>query len=237
MNMPSKVIILLAITTLFFSTIGAAAVVTERGVLENEVEGNSEIKFNLNVANDIAPGYAIKVTSDLRSLTIDVSGTEHYERIDNSMIINPPLKNVKISIFGIAPPAFSTKSLKNFELVEIERGEYQYYRVVVIEDNGKEIREIGDDKKSFVLKEPQIYIDNKNKIESIENKKLKEIAQNLFNSGLVSVAGQLALIELNEDYKFGFNIQTLVALTSGVVGTIIGAFIGYILIKGKDIEV
>ena len=229
MNMPSKLIILLTITTLLFSTIGAASnFVTERGILENEVKGNSEINVNLDVADDIDPGYSIKVTSGLRDAKMDVGGTDLYKKFGSStMIINPPLKNVKISISGTTPPAYSPDNFKNLELIEVDRTQYQYYRIVALDGGGKEITEVGADQKSFVLKEPQIYIDNKNKIESIENKKLKEIAQSLFNSGFLSVAGELALIELNEDYKVGFNVQTLVALIAFVVGIISGAFICY----------
>lgn len=186
---------LLIITLVFFMLIDTvlALSVTERGIMDSVIEGRTENLFYLEI-DKVPEKYGIKIISDLDSLSIKpMDDYVDYSFTDGILLIPPPFSNKKVTveISGTTQDSYSKNNYKNLVNVELYNNEYLYYQVIVIDENGNEFKEIGDEKKSYKIKKPDFYTDIEKKVNSIENTQLKNISKNLFDSGFIYVAEEL----------------------------------------------
>jgi len=211
---------LLLITLVFFMLIDTviALSVTERGALDSVIEGRTEKLFNLEI-DKVPEKYGIKIISDLDSLSIKPTDDDvDYSFTNGILLISPPFgdKKVTVEISGTSQDSYLKNNYKNLVDVELNNKEYLYYQVIAIDENGKEFKEIGYEKKSYKIKKPDFYTDIEIKVNSIGNIQLKNIAKNLFDSGFIYVAE-----ELTDDLL----IKEEEVIPYWIYGVIIGLFI------------
>ena len=237
MLLNKKILLLLLLIALYFSLClnnVYALSASERGIIKSETDGSSEISFELDIS-EIPKDYGIKITSDLNELSMQPKGIDNYTFNDNILIIYPQNNKFTVKISGKTPSASYEESYKGLIFIKLNENEYLYYRVVVIDENRRETELLEDEKKFFILNEPKSYMDIKRKINSMQNEKLKEHVQELFNHGLINVACELAEAESNtgNDHFWGFR-EILFLLIFFVIGISIGLFIYHIHYKKSD---
>jgi len=224
-TLPKIMVITLLIMYIAATTITAYALtVTERGVISRIVKGSSDVSFELEVG-EVPQGYGVKITSDLDSLSMQPKDVENYEFKDDTLLIYPPIKKFSVKISGKTPPSYFEENYRNLVFTDLNKNEYLYYHVIIINETGAECKKIGEKKKSFVLKNPEYVVKVREKMESIENEKLKEVAEDLFEVGLVDFADKLA----SAGSKGGFSLFHVIVV--GVIAFLGGLYIGY-LFKG-----
>lgn len=186
---------LLIITLVFFMLIDTviALSVNERGILDSAIEGRTEKLFYLEI-DKLPEKYGIKIISDLDSLSIKPMDDDVDYSFTNGILLIPPpfsYEKVTVEISGTTQESYSKNNYKKLINVELYDNEHLYYQVIAIDENGKEFKEIGDEKQHYTIKKPVFYTDIEKKVNSIENTQLKNITKNLFDSGFIYVAEEL----------------------------------------------